>query len=470
MTPPSRAKNSAEAEPTDQPDETARKAEKRDGRDGRDGRERRGNGSGEAGGKGDAKVPARADEHLPEKVRGRQKSPARGKSADKAAPVVKLTSLISQPVPSAAPRRRHRLLLVSFLVIVLIPALLAAGYIYFRAVDRYASTTAFSVHREESPGASELVAGLPALGVPPTNAPDADILYQFIQSQRMVELVDARVDLRALYAPPHDRDPVFALDPEATLEDMVEYWQEVVTLIFEPDTGLITVEVQAFAPEAARVVAEAILDESSTLVNRLSKIARDDTISLAQDELDKAAARLKETRLAMATFRDVEQIVDPTADTAGQMGVITALQQNLAEALVARDLLIGTTTGNDPRLQQAERRIEAIRTRIEEERDKLGRGAGGEADALARIVGEYESLLVDREFAEQAYVTALASYDAAAAEARRKSRYLAVHIDPTLAQTAIYPRRFTLTVLAVTFLALGWTLFVLVVYSIRDRR
>ena len=58
----------------------------------------------------------------------------------------------------------------------------------------------------------------------------------------------------------------------------------------------------------------------------------------------------------------------------------------------------------------------------------------------------------------------------AQAEARRKSRYLAAHIRPTLAETAEYPRRLVLMAL-VAFFSFGlWTLGVLIYYSVRDRR
>ncbi len=399
------------------------------------------------------------------------KKVAPAKVPAKPSPVVKLTGIPPQSVPRARPKRRHRLLMLSFFVMVLLPAGLAAAYLYFKAEDRFASTAAFSVRREEGTGAADLFTGLGSLGMGSMNTPDANILHQFIQSQGMVEAADAALDLRKIYSLPHKTDPLFAFDPAGTREELVGYWESVVSLIFEPDIGLITLEVQAFRPEDARAVAQFVLDESAALINDLSAIARDDTMRLAREELDEAGARLKEMRLEMSKFRDIEQIVDPTADLAGQMGVITALQQSLAEAMVRRDLLVGTTTDDDPRIQQADRTIEAVRARIADERQKIGAAqAGAEGDPLSRVVGAYESLVVDREFAEQSYLAARVAYETAVAEARRTSRYLAVHIRPTMAESAIYPRRLTLTVVATVFLSMVWVLFVLIAYSIRDRR
>lgn len=364
--------------------------------------------------------------------------------------------------PPARIRRRHRLLAASFVVTVILPAIGAVWYLETRAQDRYASSAAFFVHREDTTPSVETLFGLSALGGS-SNTPDAEVLYQFIQSQKMVETADAAIDLRAHYSEPYDIDPVFALDPDATLEEMVEYWNRIVTILLEPDTGLITLEVTAFDPETAQRVAQVILDTSAKLIEEISQIARNDLITQAQGDLALAEERVREARIAIASFRNSAQFVDPSAAVAGTEGVITALEQRLAGELINRDALEGTTTRpDDPRIERADRTIAAIRARIAAERANVG-----EEDAAA--VGAYEELLVDRTFAEQAYTAALGAHDAAVAEARRKSRYLATHIPPTRADTAIYPERITLAALATGFLFMAWAVGALVYYSLKDR-
>ena len=60
--------------------------------------------------------------------------------------------------------------------------------------------------------------------------------------------------------------------------------------------------------------------------------------------------------------------------------------------------------------------------------------------------------------------------DQALAEARRKSRYLAAYIRPTLAEASKYPK--TIELLAITGFVLMaiWGIGVLIYYSVRDRR
>ena len=77
---------------------------------------------------------------------------------------------------------------------------------------------------------------------------------------------------------------------------------------------------------------------------------------------------------------------------------------------------------------------------------------------------------MDREFAEETYRAALTALEVARDEAARQSRYLATYITPTLAEEAEYPRRFMLSALAGLFLLLGWSIGVLIYYSIRDRK
>jgi capsular polysaccharide transport system permease protein len=181
--------------------------------------------------------------------------------------------------------------------------------------------------------------------------------------------------------------------------------------------------------------------------------------------------RLREARQEMTAFRSRTRIVDPTADLQSQMGVLGTLQQQLAGALVELDLLRDTARADDPRVTQAERRIEVIRDRIDQERQKFTIGSEeGTGEDYATIMAEFERLMVDREFAERAYTNALAAYDLALAEARRKSRYLAAYVDPTLAEEALYPERGILTALVAFFALLIWAVAVLVWYAIRDRR
>lgn len=375
------------------------------------------------------------------------------------------------PVPQAARpafmRMRHKMLALFFVLIVLIPTVGAGYYLYTYAADQYTSKVGFTVRKEETGSAFELLGGLSSISG--SSSSDTDILYKFIQSQELVEAVDKSLDLHTMYSKP-DNDPYFSLDPNATIEDLVDYWQRMVHIVYDPGTGLIEVDVRAFDPLDARAVAQDIFQRSSAMINDLSAIARNDATRYAKEELDLALQRLKVARQAMTRFRNETQIVDPVADIQGQMGLLNSLQAQLAETLIELDLLAENTRDTDPRVSLAKRKIEVIENRITIERRKLGVSGGDETRVFADLVGKFESLQVDREFAEKSYLSALAAYDTALAEAGRQSRYLAAYLQPTLAQTPQYPQReISLAVIAL-FLFGTWVILSLVYHSLRDRR
>lgn len=372
------------------------------------------------------------------------------------------------PAGAARPRRRHWLLLLSFLACVVLPSIGAAFYLWGVAVDQYASRMGFTVRQEDSASAVELLGGLSNLSS--SSSSDTDVLYEFIQSQKLVSDIDEELDLHAIWSRP-EFDPVFALESDASIETLVDYWEDMVRISYGAGSGLIEVEVRAFRPEDATRIAEALLDRSAEMINSLSAVAREDSISYAREDLDEAVERLKEARETITRFRNENQIVNPELDLQSQAGLLGNLQSQEAEQIIELDLLRDTARENDPRLDQAERRLSVIRERIAAERQKLGfDGRQGGNQAFADLVGEYERLSVDREFAEQAYVSALSAYDAALADARRKSRYLATYMEPTSAQTAEYPKRAVLLGAVALFLFLTWTIVVLVLYSVKDRR
>lgn len=408
--------------------------------------------------------------------RKRKRKRARRKAAKanaaQSAVLKPLPEAVSLPESSVAgPTRvrfRHVLILLSFLIAVVVPS--AGAYVYLRdyAADQYVSLVGFSVRTEEAGSALELLGGISA--VSNGSSSDTDILYEFIQSQKLVELVNERLDLKTVYSKP-ENDPYFAFKEDGSLEDLVLYWNDMVRIFYNGSNGLIQLRVHAFDPEDATAIATAIFDESSLMINRLSAIARTDATRYASDELELSLQRLKEARQALTAFRNETQIVDPNADLQGQMGLINTLQQQLAAALIEKDLLLETARAGDPRIDQADRKVEVIRDRIQQEREKFSQGSEkGELKAYSTLISTYEGLVVEREFAEQFYLSALQTYDTARAEAQRQSRYLAAYVEPTRAESSQYPDRTILWAMITFFAFLVWAVLVLIVYSIKDRR
>lgn len=372
---------------------------------------------------------------------------------------------VPRPADNAKLHSRHIFLVASFVVMVLIPVCLVVGYLFLRAADQYVSEMSFSIRSEEFVNPLDALAGFGQLSTGTTS--DADIVYEFIGSQKIVRSIDSQINLRRIYSSV-DGDPIFTISPDVSTEGLLAHWRWMVQTNYDKGSGLIRVSSFAFDPDSAEEINNAILTESQELVDRLSQLARDDATKYAKADLDDARARLLAARQNLSRFRAETRIIDPMIDVQSQGGVSAALQQQLAEALINLDLLEDAITNpNDPRIEQAVRRINAIEQRLEGGRSNLS----SEIDRnMVTIVGNYEALMVEREFAEQAFLSAAASYDIAQAEAKRRTRYLAVHIEPTIADTSLYPRKPLIIAVCAALLTLIWAVFMMVAYSVRDRR
>lgn len=380
------------------------------------------------------------------------------------------TVVVGDVAPRAKMKKRHYGVLLIFLFFVALPSAGVLWYLYERAADQYASRIGFVVHTEDTSAVTDVLGGAIQLGS--GGSKDTDILYEFIRSQQLVSLVDQKLDLRALYSKPQN-DPVFAFQPDGTIEDLLDYWSRMVRVYYDVDTQLIELRVQAFDADDAYNIAQEIFAQSTVLINRLSAVAREDTLRYAREELQTAEDQLKAARQALTRFRNETQIVDPSADVQGQMGLLNTLQAQLAAALIDQDILRDSTRENDPRMVQAARKIEVIRKRIAEERKTFGLsgdGGGSNSEEFNALLAQFEALTVDREFAEKAWLAARSAYDGAVIEANRQSRYLAAYVGPTRAEKAQYPERIMLWVMTTLVLFLAWSILTLIGYSVKDRR
>ncbi len=375
---------------------------------------------------------------------------------------------IASPAGKSRLRPRHYGLLASFGLLVVAPVLISAWYLWARAADQYVSITGFSVHREDVNPASSLLGGL--AGFSGSSSTDTDILYQYIHSQQLVADLDATMDLRGMWSKPAG-DPVFAYDTSGQIEDLVDYWRDMVSVRYDSATRLIEVRVLAFAPQDAQALTTAILAKSTAMINRLNEVASQDTYRYAQEQLSRTTEALVMARAEVTRFRNLHQMVDPGAELVAQSGVIATLQQELTGAQVRLDMLRTTTVETDRRLPQAARRVAVIEAQIGAERQKLGQGGGDSgAQGYADLVAEFERLGVERQFAEEGYHAARVAFEVARADAERQGRYLAAHIAPTLPESARYPARGMMLAIIAAFALALWSIAALIYYAQRDRR
>jgi capsular polysaccharide transport system permease protein len=386
---------------------------------------------------------------------------------DKAKPAKTRTSADHERAQKARKRKRNRSTLISFLVLVGIPALIASLYFGFIASDKYHSEARFAVRGTETANTDLLgmITGSPSGA---SNVGDSYILQQYILSREMVEAVSGTVNVEAVFNRP-EADFWSRLGEDRPIEELVDYWAHMVSAEFDVYSGIISLEVKAFRPEDAQVLATAIVRESDALVNRLAAKARADAISFAQKEVEFAEWRLQDARRALTTFQSARSTFDPSANAAANQALVAELQGRLADAESELKGLLTMVGPQAPSARVLKTRIAALEAQIAAERGKIsGAAEAGGDPGLSGDVADYQELKTAEEFAQQVYVSALKGLETARANAKRTHSYLATFVTPMLPQDAIYPKRITETLL-VLVVAIGlWAVASLLWAAVRD--
>lgn len=405
---------------------------------------------------------------LPPELVGPLSEPSAPKALDTAQqrPPLNPSQSMSNLAERAKLHVRHKGIFLSFFLTVFLPVCAVAAYLFLVAKDQFASTIAFSVHSDSPADSLAPLNGL--VDFAPAGPNDADIIYAYIRSQKIVRRIQEHVDLRATWA--RVDDPIYALNPEHNIEKLLRYWRQMVRVRYDTNTNLIEVRVNAFDPIDAQNLATAIFEESDAMVNRLSAQVQAEALEFSKTQLDVAQHDLDRARIALTTFRNTNQVVDPSVDLAGQMGLLNSLEAQHADALIALHTLQSTQTRrNDPRLEQTKRRVEVVQNLIEQERLKFQLSTPDSHD-YGLLIDKYERLIAEREFANATYIATRQAYDAIASEALRRQKHLVAHVPATLSEHPQYPRRALTLALFVTALLLVWSICVLIYYSVRDRR
>lgn len=326
-----------------------------------------------------------------------------------------------------------------FLGLVGVPLLLALIYYCFFALDRYVSSAQVAVRQVGSnetpqmPGLAVMLSGLN-----PTSREETLYLREFLISQDMLKVLQQKLEWSKHYKG-HWQDPFFYLANDAPQEDLLEYYQRVVTTHFDDQTGLLNVSVQAFDPEFAEKTLKVMLGESERFVNELSHRMAREQMSFAQSELSKARAAYEERREDMLLFQSSNSLLDAEATAKARAEIIAELESGLTKERTVLKSLSATLNSDTPQVKQQLNKIRAMEQQLAVEVQRLVSQKGG--DRLNVVASRYRNLTIDAAIAEEAYKFAVSSVESSRIEASKKLRSLVTVVSPNLPERATYPDR-----------------------------
>lgn len=331
---------------------------------------------------------------------------------------------------------RAELSLASFALLVFLPALATFLYLTFIAAPQFRSEARLVVRgnlETVSNGSSAPSPnGLPQVA----NTQEARVIVDYLRSRAMVDALQQQLDLRRVFGVT-ERDPVFALSPDASAEDLVAYWNRQVSVSLEQMSGVIKVQVHAFSPESAALLAAAVVRQAEQVTNDLTARNRSDRVMVAEAEERAAFTELAVVRTALEGFRNAQGTLDPTKSASDAFAVIaklrdqrSALNTDLNAARARLDEDSPVVRALKERLRSLDEKITALDTSL------LGDAASAGSSGNLMAGAELEA---SRRLAEQRLKQAEAELINARSERARQQVYILAFMAPTLPHEKAFP-------------------------------
>lgn len=410
----------------------------------------------------------------------RQLAPSPGRNVIPADDATAIARNISQALKRAANRSRapvsivsggayasrpgdlllRRGIAASFALIVILPLLAASYYWGVMARPQYVTEAKFALQSSDSPS-------FQTLGVSTQEGKqiqEAQVVVRYILGRSMVETLDGALDLRSKFA---QGDYFSRFDPADSIEALEKYWKKRVDASVDLMSGIVSVHIRAFTPADSLAIAQKVVDLAERLVNDMSTRTRRDAVAQSQTELTRAETRLKAATAAMRDARNREGVLDAPAAAEAINKVLTQLRLELATTEENLDALRASApTLTSPQMRLLTARSESLKKQIASYSAEI---AGKDnRDALANRASMLSAPEVDLRFAEQQYASAASAYETARIDLERQRTYLALFLRPTLAQKAVYPRRWLEWSIIVGPAILSWAVLVALVLMARD--
>ncbi|NLY92733.1 MAG: hypothetical protein GXY23_01780 [Myxococcales bacterium] len=363
---------------------------------------------------------------------------------------------------AAVRRARMRRLGVRLALFVLLPTFVATIYFCFVASDQFESVAAFTIQNADgptAPGMDFILGSFPGSAV----GRDVLIVQEHVLSRSMLQYLRNEHGFDEHYAD-ESRDFVSRLWKSADSEDIYRYYLRRVSLEHDSASGVLTLRVRAFTPEDAERFAKAILHASERMVNQMSDDARRDRLSLSEAEVRKAEERLSQARQKIIEVQRETSELNPVQSAATVEAIRGSLEAQLAEARAELSAMLAVMHPDAPKVQAQKRRVASLAAQAAREKNRMVGGDGTVGNSIA----EFEPLLLEKEFAEQTYRSAIASLELARLEASRQHRYLVTVAEPSKPDARTHPLRvqgiFTVFLASLMLLGIG----TLIMASVRE--
>lgn len=315
--------------------------------------------------------------------------------------------------------------------------LLSSVYWLFVASDRYVSEARVVLARSDLSSGQVMDFSSLLGGATAGSRPDQLLLRDYLRSIDVLLKLEGQLQLRKHFSSHGDWFSRLGGD-DVPLEDFWSYVQQRVSVELDEFSGVLVVRVQAYTPQMAQALAQALIHEGERHMNALGHQLAREQVKFLEQQVTELNERAKSTRAALLAYQNRKGMVSPPATAENLAAIVARLEAQLAELQTRRTGLQSFLQPQAPQLAEVNAQIAAVEQQLAKEKERLATPAG---TALNRTVEEFQRLQMEAEFAQRVLTTALTSLERGRVDATRTLKQVQVLQSANLPEFPLQPRR-----------------------------
>ncbi|MFN4096502.1 MAG: lipopolysaccharide biosynthesis protein [Sphingomonas sp.] len=356
-----------------------------------------------------------------------------------------------------------------FILLVVVPTLVAALYLFLIASAQYRSEAQFVVRGLETQSAPASGVGQ-LLGISASLSPgqqEAQSIREYLRSHDAVRALRGQgIDLVAIYRRP-GTDPLSRLwSPAPRAETLLDFYRDHVDVIYDPDDNITRLSVRAFDPADAQRIARALLALGEKRVNDYNSRLFDASLRVASGESQRAQEELESIQRLLGGFRERERDIDPAATGAGGNRQIEEHQARLDRASALLADMRSKLSPNSPQVRAMATQVAAAAAALNAARARQT----GQPEAVAGRLGEYEELRLQQDFAAKRYEAARTRLEQARTRAANEQLFIVAVVEPNLPEKPALPKPFRTTLLILIGLSVAYGIGWMLIAGVREHQ
>ncbi|WP_158770902.1 lipopolysaccharide biosynthesis protein [Paraglaciecola sp. L1A13] len=336
-----------------------------------------------------------------------------------------------------------------FTVFVVLPFLIFSFYQILLASPRYESQSRLIVREPDSMATLDpTMALMSGIGVG-SGSLDTELVKAFIYSNDMLDYLENKLSVKKHYS--DNKYDVFSrVADDSSRESLFSYYSDKVTVEIDDESQVLSIFVQAFEPDFAKLMSSNIVEHAEWYINEIGHNLAKKQLEFVKLEHLKVEQRLQEAKTALLAFQHRHDLLDPEAEGIALQKITYQLESEVAAKRTELRSLRSSMSDNASQVIQAISQLESMQLQLENERARLTHRPkdddilpDDEKDlSVSQIVAKFSDYKINMELALQAYTSSQISLEKSRIEAYRQLKYLVVVESPTKPEEAKYPTVF----------------------------